>query len=118
MIRAEHKSSGSSGPIKAMIWTAVSLSIAAAIGRYVGIQQYLNLVGLGFLSMFHIVALFGSVIFLLIIAGIFRSPKADRLDGYPTIDKRDRVERVRLVEEQISFESIILEAKSKLNQIA
>ena len=114
MIRADQKSSGSSGPIKAMIWTAVSMSIAAAIGRYVGIQQYLSLVGLGFLNIFHIVGLFGSVMFLLIIAGILRNGNADPIGSYPTIDKR--VERVRPVEEQISFELVIREAKSKLNQ--
>ena len=122
MIRAHQKSSGSSGPIKAMIWTSISLSIAAAMGRYLdpylGIQQYLNIVGLGFLNIFHIVALFGSVVFLLIIAGILRGNKEDPIDSYPTIDKRYSVERVRPVEEQISFESIVLEAKSRLNQIA
>ena len=122
MIRADQKSSGSSGgPIKAMIWTTISLSIATAIGRYLdpylGIQQYLNLVGLGFLNIFHIVALFGSVMFLLIIAGILNSGKADPIGGYPRIGRRDRIERVRPVEEPVSFESVVLEAKSTLNQI-
>lgn len=118
MIGAEQKSSGSVGPIKAMIWTTVSLTIAAAIGRYLGIQQYLNLVGLGFLNIFHIVALFGSVIFLLIIAGILRSSKADHVGSDPSIGRRDNINLVRQVGEQMSFESVVLEAKSNRNQIA
>ena len=55
--------------------------------------------------------------FLFIIAGILRSGKADPIGGYPRIGRKDRIERVRPVEEPISFESIILEAKSNLNQL-
>ena len=70
------------------------------------------------MNIFHIVALFGSVMFLLIIAGILHSGKADPIGGYPRIGRRDRIERVRPVEEQISFESVVLEAKSNLKQMA
>ena len=115
MIRAEQKSSGSSGLIKLMIWTTVSMLVAGAVGPYLGIQQYLNLVGLGFLNILHIVALFGFSLFLLIIRGILASSKADRMSStsHPTIDKRDRIERPTPIEKQISFESIVLETKSK-----
>ena len=115
MIRAEQKASGSSGLIKLMIWTTVSMLVAGAVGPYLGIQQYLNLVGLGFLNILHIVALFGLSMFLLIIRGILASSKADRMSSttHPTIDKRDRIERATPVEKQIRFESIILETKSK-----
>ena len=115
MIRAEQKSSGSSGLIKLMIWTTVSMLVAGAVGPYLGIQQYLNLVGLGFLNILHIVALFGFSLFLLIIRGILASSKADRMSStsHPTIDKRDRIERATPIEKQIRFESIILETKSK-----
>jgi len=116
MVRAEQKSSGSSGPIKAMIWTTISMLLVGAIGSYLGIQQYLNLVGLGFLNILQIVTLFGLSMLLLIIRGILRSSKVDRLSSssYPMIDKRNRVERVRPIEKQISFESIVLEAKSRM----
>ncbi len=115
MIRAEQKSSGSSGLIKLMIWTTVSMLVAGAVGPYLGIQQYLNLVGLGFLNILHIVALFGFSLFLLIIRGILASSKADRMSStsHPTIDKRDRIERATPIEKQICFESIVLETKSK-----
>ncbi|MEE8186565.1 MAG: hypothetical protein V3T99_02760 [Nitrososphaerales archaeon] len=115
MIRAEQKSSGSSGLIKLMIWTTVSMLVAGAVGPYLGIQQYLNLVGLGFLNILHIVALFGFSLFLLIIRGILASSKADRMSStsHPTIDKRDRIERATPIEKQIRFESIVLETKSK-----
>lgn len=115
MIRAEQKSSGSSGLIKLMIWTTVSMLVAGAVGPYLGIQQYLNLVGLGFLNILHIVALFGFSLFLLIIRGILASSKADRMSStsHPTIDKRDRSERATPIEKQIRFESIVLETKSK-----
>ena len=115
MIRAEQKSSGSSGLIKLMIWTTVSMLVAGAVGPYLGIQQYLNLVGLGFLNVLHIVALFGFSLFLLIIRGILASSKADRMSStsHPTIDKRDRIERTTPIEKQIRFESIVLETKSK-----
>jgi hypothetical protein len=115
MIRAEQKSSGSSGLIKLMIWTTVSMLVAGAVGSYLGIQQYLNLVGLGFLNILHIVALFGFSLFLLIIRGILASSKADRMSStsHPTIDKRDRIERATPIEKQIRFESIVLETKSK-----
>ena len=115
MIRAEQKSSGSSGLIKLMIWTTVSMLVAGAVGPYLGIQQYLNLVGLGFLNILHIVALFGFSLFLLIIRGILGSSKADRITStsHPTIDKRDRIERATPIEKQIRFESIVLETKSK-----
>lgn len=115
MIRAEQKSSGSSGLIKLMIWTTVSMLVAGAVGPYLGIQQYLNLVGLGFLNVLHIVALFGFSLFLLIIRGILASSKADRITStsHPTIDKRDRIERATPIEKQIRFESIVLETKSK-----
>ncbi len=115
MIRAEQKSSGSSGLIKLMIWTTVSMLVAGAVGPYLGIQQYLNLVGLGFLNVLHIVALFGFSLFLLIIRGILASSKADRMSStsHPTIDKRDRIERATPIEKQIRFESIVLETKSK-----
>lgn len=115
MIRAEQKSSGSSGLIKLMIWTTVSMLVAGAVGPYLGIQQYLNLVGLGFLNILHIVALFGFSLFLLIIRGILASSKADRMSStsHPTIDKRDRIERATPFEKQIRFESIVLETKSK-----
>ena len=115
MIRAEQKASGSSGLIKLMIWTTVSMLVAAAVGPYLGIQQYLNLVGLGFLNILHIVALFGFSLFLLIIRGILASSKADRMSStsHPTIDKRDRIERATPIEKQIRFESIVLETKSK-----
>ena len=115
MIRAEQKSSGSSGLIKLMIWTTVSMLVAGAVGPYLGIQQYLNLVGLGFLNILHIVALFGFSLFLLIIRGILASSKADRTSStsHPTIDKRDRIERATPIEKQIRFESIVLETKSK-----
>ena len=115
MIRAEQKSSGSSGLIKLMIWTTVSMLVAGAVGPYLGIQQYLNLVGLGFLNILHIVALFGFSLFLLIIRGILASSKADRMSStsHSTIDKRDRIERATPIEKQIRFESIVLETKSK-----
>lgn len=115
MIRAEQKSSGSRGLIKLMIWTTVSMLVAGAVGPYLGIQQYLNLVGLGFLNILHIVALFGFSLFLLIIRGILASSKADRMSrtSHPTIDKRDRIERATPIEKQIRFESIVLETKSK-----
>ena len=115
MIRAEQKASGSSGLIKLMIWTTVSMLVAGAVGPYLGIQQYLNLVGLGFLNIVHIVALFGLAMFLLIIRGILASSKADRMSStsHPTIDKRDRIERATPIEKQIRFESIVLETKSK-----
>ena len=115
MIRAEQKSSGSSGLIKLMIWTTVFMLVAGAVGPYLGIQQYLNLVGLGFLNILHIVALFGFSLFLLIIRGILASSKADRMSStsHPTIDKRDRIERATPIEKQIRFESIVLETKSK-----
>lgn len=115
MIRAEQKSSGSSGLIKLMIWTTVSMLVAGAVGPYLGIQQYLNLVGLGFLNILHIVAIFGFSLFLLIIRGILASSKADRMSStsHPTIDKRDRIERATPIEKQIRFESIVLETKSK-----
>ncbi len=115
MIRAEQKSSGSSGLIKLMIWTTVSMLVAGAVGPYLGIQQYLNLVGLGFLNILHIVALFGFSLFLLIIRGILASSNADRMSStsHPTIDKRDRIERATPIEKQIRFESIVLETKSK-----
>ncbi len=115
MIRAEQKSSGSSGLIKLMIWTTVSMLVAGALGPYLGIQQYLNLVGLGFLNILHIVALFGFSLFLLIIRGILASSKAVRMSStsHPTIDKRDRIERATPIEKQIRFESIVLETKSK-----
>ncbi|MEE9282746.1 MAG: hypothetical protein V3U49_01570 [Nitrososphaerales archaeon] len=115
MERAEQKSSGSSGLIKLMIWTTVSMLVAGAVGPYLGIQQYLNLVGLGFLNILHIVALFGFSLFLLIIRGILASSKADRMSStsHPTIDKRDRIERATPIEKQIRFESIVLETKSK-----
>lgn len=114
MVGAEQKSTGSRGLIKAMIWTTISMGLAGAIGSYLGIQQYLNLVGLGFLNILQIVTLFGLSMLLLIIGGILRSTKADRLGSYPTIDKRYRVERVKPMEEKISFESIVLEAKSRI----
>ena len=115
MIRAEQKSSGSSGLIKLMIWTTVSMLVAGAVGPYLGIQQNLNLVGLGFLNVLHIVALFGFSLFLLIIRGILASSKADRMSSttHPTIDKRDRIERATPIEKQIRFESIVLETRSK-----
>ncbi len=115
MIRAEQKSSGSSGLIKLMIWTTVSMLVAGAVGPYLGIQQYLNLVGLGFLNILHIVALFGFSLFLLIIRGILASSKAVRMSStsHPTIDKRDRIERATPIEKQIRFESLVLETKSK-----
>ncbi len=117
MVEAEQKSSGPRGMIKLMIWTTLSLLLAGAIGPYLGIQQYLNLVGLGFLNILHIVALVGSVMFLLIIRGILRSDKADRIGSYPTIDRSYRVERKGPVEEQISFESVVLEAKAEMADI-
>ncbi len=111
---ADQKSSGSRGQIKAMIWTTISMGLAGAIGQYLGVQQYLNLVGLGFLNILQIVTLLGVSMLLLMIGGILRSTKADRLDSYPTIDKRYRIERARPIEEEISFESIVLEAKSRM----
>ncbi len=114
MIGTDQKSSGSSGLIKAMIWTAVSMGLAGAIGSYLGVQQYLNFVGLGFLNILAIVALFGLSMFFLIIVRILRSGNGDRIKSYPRIDRLDKVERVRPTEKKISFESIVLEAKSKI----
>ncbi len=117
MVEAQQKSSGSSGPIKAMIWTVIPMGIVGAIAQYVGIQQYLNLVGLGFLNILHILALFGLSMILLIIGGILRGTRADNSSGYPRIDYVERGELVRPSVGNMSFESIILETKSKTKSV-
>lgn len=117
MVGAEQKSSGSGGAIKAMVWTIIPIGIVGAIAQYVGIQQYLNLVGLGFLNILHILALFGLSMFLLIVGGILRSTRADNSSDYPRIDHVERGELVKPSVGKMSFESIVLETKSKTKSV-
>lgn len=113
MIEPEQKSSSSSGAIKAMIWTSISIGISGAVIQFLGIQQILNVVGLGFLNIIHILAVLGVSIFLLIIGGILRNNQSPEPVSYPGVGYMNETRLFRPTEKETSFESIIQETKSK-----
>ena len=91
----------------------VFMALARGFNLAFGIQQYLNVIGLGFLNItLNLAIRFIDV--LLIIIRILRGMQVDIPRTVPRIDNTDRVLVVNPFQEKRSFESIFLETKSKI----